>query len=224
MRGGGDGFGLVPTGEQLLRTRFNNGATAPSEFHLTNTPKFCLQALLQPPPLSRYIPCHQKTALEHMRDPFSWYTPSHNYASFLNSPVDPFTSPEYNYGVAVSEKTKAKKQKTSKVRHPSPYNMFMSQEVKRIKAVDPSIDHKEAFKTAASNWAKSPHNCSNRRMPSPFKPSSSNSTPVHDFDAGITPMEHNSDAQRQEFESKIATSNFKRRAVDRSPVDSANNE
>lgn len=102
--------------------------------------------------------------------------------------------------------------------------MFMSQEVKRIKAMDPSIDHKEAFKMAASNWAKSPNNCSNRRVPSPFKPPSTNSTPVHDFEAGITPMGNNSDAQRLEFESKIATSNFKRRAADRSPEDSANNE
>jgi len=45
------------------------------------------------------------------------------------------------------------------VRHASPYNRFMSQEVKRIKAENPEVDHREAFKMAASNWARSPTAC-----------------------------------------------------------------
>lgn len=45
------------------------------------------------------------------------------------------------------------------VRHASPYNRFMSQEVKRIKAENPEVDHRKAFKMAASNWARSPTAC-----------------------------------------------------------------
>lgn len=59
---------------------------------------------------------------------------------------------------------KKKKEKKSKPRNPSPYNLFMSREVKRIKADNPKLDHRVAFKQAANNWAKSPHNCSNQRM------------------------------------------------------------
>ena len=43
-------------------------------------------------------------------------------------------------------------------RQPSPYNMFMSQEIHRVKAANPGIDHKEAFKMAAANWKDSPAN------------------------------------------------------------------
>lgn len=45
------------------------------------------------------------------------------------------------------------------MRHASPYNRFMSQEVKRIKAENPDVDHRKAFKMAASNWARSPTAC-----------------------------------------------------------------
>lgn len=34
----------------------------------------------------------------------------------------------------------------------SPFNLFMQEEILRIKKENPSIDHKEAFKMAAHNW------------------------------------------------------------------------
>jgi len=34
----------------------------------------------------------------------------------------------------------------------TPYNLFMKEEVARIKKADPSLPHKEAFKQAAANW------------------------------------------------------------------------
>eukprot|EP00803_Ostreobium_quekettii_P001080 evm.model.scf_1210.2 EVM.evm.TU.scf_1210.2 scf_1210:12282-13779(+) len=37
--------------------------------------------------------------------------------------------------------------------------MFMREEVKRLKDANPDLDHREAFKRAASNWAKSPDKC-----------------------------------------------------------------
>ncbi|XP_021895056.1 axial regulator YABBY 5-like isoform X1 [Carica papaya] len=42
-------------------------------------------------------------------------------------------------------------------RGPSAYNQFMKEEIQRIKAINPCISHKQAFTTAAKNWAHLPH-------------------------------------------------------------------
>ncbi|XP_042492242.1 axial regulator YABBY 5-like isoform X2 [Macadamia integrifolia] len=42
-------------------------------------------------------------------------------------------------------------------RVPSAYNQFIKEEIQRIKANNPDINHKEAFSTAAKNWAHFPH-------------------------------------------------------------------
>ncbi|XP_031474594.1 axial regulator YABBY 5-like isoform X2 [Nymphaea colorata] len=42
-------------------------------------------------------------------------------------------------------------------RVPSAYNRFIKEEIQRIKACNPHISHKEAFSTAAKNWAHFPH-------------------------------------------------------------------
>ncbi|XP_042485338.1 protein CRABS CLAW-like isoform X2 [Macadamia integrifolia] len=41
-----------------------------------------------------------------------------------------------------------------KHRLPSAYNRFMKEEIQRIKAARPEIPHREAFSTAAKNWAR----------------------------------------------------------------------
>ncbi|CAO2828358.1 unnamed protein product [Amaranthus hypochondriacus] len=41
-----------------------------------------------------------------------------------------------------------------KHRLPSAYNRFMKEEIQRIKAANPEIAHREAFSTAAKNWAR----------------------------------------------------------------------
>ncbi|XP_077253598.1 plant-specific transcription factor YABBY family protein isoform X2 [Tasmannia lanceolata] len=41
-------------------------------------------------------------------------------------------------------------------RAPSAYNRFIREEIKRLKAREPNITHKEAFSTAAKNWAYFP--------------------------------------------------------------------
>lgn len=38
-----------------------------------------------------------------------------------------------------------------KPREPSLYNLFVRDEIPRLKAANPSLDHKSAFKLAASN-------------------------------------------------------------------------
>ncbi|CAN6477074.1 unnamed protein product [Victoria cruziana] len=42
-------------------------------------------------------------------------------------------------------------------RVPSAYNRFIKDEIQRIKAGNPDITHREAFSTAAKNWAHFPH-------------------------------------------------------------------
>ncbi|KAK1382912.1 YABBY domain class transcription factor [Heracleum sosnowskyi] len=42
-------------------------------------------------------------------------------------------------------------------RVPSAYNRFIKEEIQRIKASHPDISHREAFSTAAKNWAHFPH-------------------------------------------------------------------
>ena len=61
-------------------------------------------------------------------------------------------------------KKPAKKEKSAEKtkRAPSPYNAFMKKELAKIKEKDPKIDHKEAFKVAAKNWAKSKENPKNK--------------------------------------------------------------
>ena len=49
--------------------------------------------------------------------------------------------------------------KTLKVRKLSPFNIFMRDELKRIKTANPSINHMIAFKQAAKNWKGHPIGC-----------------------------------------------------------------
>lgn len=41
-------------------------------------------------------------------------------------------------------------------RAPSAYNCFIKEEIRRLKAQNPNMTHKEAFSTAAKNWAQFP--------------------------------------------------------------------
>ncbi|XBJ00359.1 hypothetical protein VPH35_020267 [Triticum aestivum] len=52
--------------------------------------------------------------------------------------------------------TAVNKPPVRKQRTPSAYNCFIKEEIKRIKAMEPDITHKEAFSTAAKNWAHLP--------------------------------------------------------------------
>jgi len=52
------------------------------------------------------------------------------------------------------KKEKAPKEK----RAASPYNQFMKSELTKVKKANPNLNHKDAFKIAAQNWAKAPEN------------------------------------------------------------------
>ncbi|CAO3656501.1 unnamed protein product [Mucor hiemalis] len=54
----------------------------------------------------------------------------------------------------------AKKQGSRKV---SPYNNFIKTEIAKVKKENPNMPHKDVFKKAAGNWAKSPENPKNKK-------------------------------------------------------------
>ncbi|KAK8648334.1 hypothetical protein V6N13_129090 [Hibiscus sabdariffa] len=92
------------------------------------------------------------------------------------SKVSSYTSPEYRIDLGSSSRCKNKqlpKRPTAlntttpkgvvnrppdkRHRAPSLYNQFIKEEIQRIKLSNPAITHREAFSTAAKNWARFPH-------------------------------------------------------------------
>ncbi|KAF2310638.1 hypothetical protein GH714_015873 [Hevea brasiliensis] len=57
----------------------------------------------------------------------------------------------------VSEDRVVNRPPEKRQRVPSAYNQFIKEEIQRIKANNPDISHREAFSTAAKNWAHYPH-------------------------------------------------------------------
>ena len=53
---------------------------------------------------------------------------------------------------AKSSKKAEKKEKVK--RAPSAYNLFMKEELAKVKKANPNMEHKEAFAAAAANWSK----------------------------------------------------------------------
>jgi len=43
----------------------------------------------------------------------------------------------------------------------SPYNLYMKSELPKLKAENPTMNHKEAFKLVAARWKDSPENPKN---------------------------------------------------------------
>ncbi|KAI8905733.1 hypothetical protein PhCBS80983_g02622 [Powellomyces hirtus] len=57
-----------------------------------------------------------------------------------------------------SDKPAAKKTAGGSKRGASPYNQFMKTELVKVKADNPDIAHKDAFRLAASHWKHAPEN------------------------------------------------------------------
>ncbi|XP_022718032.1 axial regulator YABBY 5-like [Durio zibethinus] len=85
-----------------------------------------------------------------------------------------YTSSEYRFDLGSSSRSKNKLPKRAPTitttpetvvnrppdkrhRAPSLYNQFIKEEIQRIKLNNPDITHREAFSTAAKNWARFPH-------------------------------------------------------------------
>ncbi|RZC49002.1 hypothetical protein C5167_017428 [Papaver somniferum] len=78
--------------------------------------------------------------------------------------IDFPSSSKHNQDIQVMQVTTAKTEKRivnqppeKKHRVPSAYNQFIKEEIQRIKANNPDINHRKAFSTAAKNWAHFPH-------------------------------------------------------------------
>ncbi|KAK9060718.1 hypothetical protein SSX86_021424 [Deinandra increscens subsp. villosa] len=82
-----------------------------------------------------------------------------------NYKVDLGSSSKYNSNrmpmrpsaVSIPTDQKINRVPEKKQRVPSAYNQFIKEEIQRIKANNPDISHREAFSTAAKNWAHFPH-------------------------------------------------------------------
>ncbi|KAL8223424.1 hypothetical protein R6Q57_018899 [Mikania cordata] len=59
--------------------------------------------------------------------------------------------------VSITSDQKMNRPPEKRPRVPSAYNQFIKEEIQRIKANNPDISHREAFSTAAKNWAHFPH-------------------------------------------------------------------
>ncbi|KAJ8753250.1 hypothetical protein K2173_017866 [Erythroxylum novogranatense] len=96
--------------------------------------------------------------------------------SWQDVQAQPYSSPEYRIDMGSSSKSSNKfsslrpfsnnvpaeqrvvnRPPEKRQRVPSAYNQFIKEEIQRIKANNPDISHREAFSTAAKNWAHFPH-------------------------------------------------------------------
>ncbi|KAK4255311.1 hypothetical protein QN277_008325 [Acacia crassicarpa] len=73
-------------------------------------------------------------------------------SSSKGSKLAPFESVEHEQPRIPAIRPPEKRQRV-----PSAYNRFIKEEIQRIKASNPDISHREAFSTAAKNWAHFPH-------------------------------------------------------------------
>ncbi|KAJ4959866.1 hypothetical protein NE237_019776 [Protea cynaroides] len=89
---------------------------------------------------SQPLPCHQVQGFS--TDSRKGQSPQSLTSSSTSSEKQPPMAP---FVVKPPEK---------KHRLPSAYNRFMKEEIQRIKAAKPDIPHREAFSTAAKNWAR----------------------------------------------------------------------
>ncbi|KAH9322639.1 hypothetical protein KI387_017278, partial [Taxus chinensis] len=62
-----------------------------------------------------------------------------------------------SYSECEETRTSSHRLPEKKQRVPTAYNRFIKDEIQRIKARNPEISHREAFSTAAKNWAHYPN-------------------------------------------------------------------
>ncbi|XP_055801290.1 axial regulator YABBY 5-like [Solanum dulcamara] len=84
----------------------------------------------------------------------------HQVANYTNSPHDQY---KIDFGSSSITDNSTREERIvnrppeKRQRGPSAYNRFIKEEIQRIKANNPDIPHREAFSTAAKNWAHFPH-------------------------------------------------------------------
>ena len=97
--------------------------------------------------------------------------------------------PLVTYSNDLTPERPAKKPKRErKPRDPSPYNVFIREEIPRLKAENPTMTHRDAFKTAARNWAGSSLNMRSAAyvMPAPVHADAGGGRGRHGFESGAS--------------------------------------
>ncbi|XP_055834290.1 putative axial regulator YABBY 2 [Solanum dulcamara] len=120
--------------------------------HCANMLSVTIGSLLQALPLQdvQKLQRQQYTNVENNSSNYKPYGSSssssskfNRYSAIVSPEIEPTIPP-----IRPSEKRQ---------RVPSAYNRFIKEEIQRIKASNPDISHREAFSTAAKNWAHFPH-------------------------------------------------------------------
>ncbi|CAN6477071.1 unnamed protein product [Victoria cruziana] len=140
--------------------------------HCTNLLSVNMRALLQPPPPPMPPPPPTPASLSNHQ----LFSPSLNLPLVRHDPQEEIPAAEsmiHEHSImkdsAASSASRVADQTTmtaatrinrppeKRQRVPSAYNRFIKDEIQRIKAGNPDITHREAFSTAAKNWAHFPH-------------------------------------------------------------------
>ncbi|KAF5205173.1 Drooping leaf [Thalictrum thalictroides] len=144
---------LIPPPEHLCYVRCNFCSTVlavgiPCKRTLDTVTVKCghcsnISFLSTRPPVQGQCLDHQVNAFQSFRNEYRKGQSSSSSSS--TSSGQPTSPNEPNYVVKPPER---------KHRLPSAYNRYMKEEIQRIKSGNPEIPHREAFSTAAKNWAK----------------------------------------------------------------------
>ncbi|KAG8062892.1 hypothetical protein GUJ93_ZPchr0003g18426 [Zizania palustris] len=113
--------------------------------HCTSLLSVNLRGLLQSLPVEDHLQENLKMHSISFRENNSEYGSSSKYGRV---PMFSKNDPDHMLHVRPPEKRQ---------RVPSAYNRFIKEEIRRIKANNPDISHREAFSTAAKNWAHFPN-------------------------------------------------------------------
>ncbi|CAL4918138.1 unnamed protein product [Urochloa decumbens] len=118
--------------------------------HCTSLLSVNLRGLIQSLPVQNYSQLVQENFKVHnisFTENYSEYAPS---SSKYRMPT--MFSTKGDQGHMLHVRAPEKRQRV-----PSAYNRFIKEEIRRIKASNPAISHREAFSTAAKNWAHFPN-------------------------------------------------------------------
>ncbi|KAM0825721.1 hypothetical protein ACQ4PT_069365 [Festuca glaucescens] len=98
-------------------------------------------------------PFHQaRTAQDHQ---VQNRVPPNNFGSYEAAARNQRTLSMYPMSIN-QQQVSAIRPPEKRQRVPSAYNRFIKEEIQRIKSCNPEISHREAFSTAAKNWAHLP--------------------------------------------------------------------
>ncbi|KAK7252383.1 hypothetical protein RIF29_36285 [Crotalaria pallida] len=104
-----------------------------------------------------FVPIHLLASLSHLEpkegspeEDTNKTLNNYNNASMMS------THSDYEEEDVIPMNNVVNKPPEKRQRTPSAYNRFIKEEIKRLKAENPDMAHKEAFSTAAKNWANFP--------------------------------------------------------------------